>query len=69
MKYVAGKMPILELTRRNLETLLDKLDDPASQRTLIDPDMVIGVKAVENNEHYSDRDPGAIYMPTAGEYR
>lgn len=70
MKYVEdGDFgPTLELTRRNLEVLLAKLDDPKSARTLIDGEHKIAVKAVENEEHYSDRAPGTVYMITAGEY-
>jgi hypothetical protein len=62
-------IPVLELTRRNLQALLDKLDDPKSQRMLIDPDSTIAVRAVEDAEHYSDRRPGTIYMPTTNKYR
>lgn len=51
-------LPVVELTRRNLESLLAKLDDPNSRRTLIDPDDQIAVRAVENEEHYKDRAPG-----------
>lgn len=72
MKFIegdGGKLPVLELTRRNLTALLDKLDDPASRRTLTDPDNNIRVTAVEDAEHYSDRPPGEVYMPTSGEYR
>jgi hypothetical protein len=49
MKYLDGNgaLPIMELTRRNLETLLRKLDDPLSARGLIDPDDRILVRAVE----------------------
>lgn len=90
----------LELTRRNLETLLAKLDDPLSNRKLIDPDwhIIVGaeeeyhpdgsctipieteegvivpgagecvfVVPVENEVHYADREPGAVYMPSTGE--
>ncbi len=60
---------VLELTRRNVQTLLDKLDDPLSNRALMDPDAYIVVKAVEDEEHYKDRDPGVVYMPSTGEYR
>lgn len=60
----------LELSRRNLEVLLAKLGDPASARTLIktgkDGD-IVEVVAVEDSHHYSDRPPGAVYMPTSGE--
>lgn len=67
MRYDRGDC-VLELTRRNLETLLAKLDDPNSKRTLIDPSNHIAVVAVENDEHYSDRAPGGVYMPTSGEH-
>lgn len=71
MKYVDndGDFPVLELTRRNLETLLAKLDDPLSARRLVDPDNRVEVRAVEDIEHYSDRPPGTVYMPSTGEYR
>ena len=62
----------VELTRRNLLVLLDKLDDPRSLRTLRmasdDLDLVVAVRAVENDEHYHDRIPGLVYMPTEGRY-
>lgn len=61
--------PVLELTRRNLQTLLDKLDDPASARMIGDGDGKIYVRAVEDSEHYKTRAPGAVYMPTTGEKR
>jgi hypothetical protein len=59
--------PTVELTRRNLETLLAKLDDPLSAKMLIAPGRIIAVRAVEDDEHYSDRIPGPIYMPSSGE--
>lgn len=62
-----GPIHILELSERNLRTLLEKLTDPNSVRTLIDPDSKIFVKAVPNSEHYSDRLPGLTY--TNGEYK
>lgn len=65
--------PVLELSRRNLQALLDKLDDPLSARTLISPGMpgepMILVKAVEDSEHYKTRAPGEVYMPSTGERR
>ena len=63
-----GEVPIVELTRRNLEVLLAKLDDPLSQRTLIDPDGIIAIRAVENDAHYKaeNRVPGEMFMPSAG---
>ena len=73
MKYIEdGKVldreiPVLELTRRNLTALLEKLDDPDSHCTLIDPDGKIAVRAVEDSEHYKTRAPGAVL--TNGVYR
>ena len=74
MKYIdngtpADDLPVIELTRRNLEILLAKLDDPLSART-IGRDGV-WVRAVENDDHYAaeDRSPGAMYMPSTGEIR
>lgn len=77
MKFLSNIGPViparLELTRRNLETLLAKLDDPNSRRTLIkwedpeDGDAHIEVVAVENEAHYSERAPGAVFMPSTGE--
>lgn len=70
MKYVEpafeGDLHLVELTRRNLLTLLVKLDEPSGQRTIIDPDNKVKVRAVEDDEHYADRDPGPVYMPDAG---
>lgn len=62
MKYIDGPIPIVELTRRNLETLLAKLDDPHSSRTLADGDGNVFVRAVENEEHYKDRPYGLMYI-------
>lgn len=68
-KVVSNGTPfVLELTRRNLEVLLAKLDDPLSNRTLVAPGRLIAVTAVENEAHYSDREPGTIYMPSAQQY-
>ncbi len=72
MRYIAkteAGMPMLELSRRNLQALLDKLDDPKSARMLVDPDRLIAVVAVEDDEHYSDRAPGVVFMPSSGEIR
>lgn len=62
-----GDLPVVELTRRNLEVLLAKLDDPRSKRMLVDGDYNVVVRAVENDAHYKIRAPGAVYMPTTGE--
>lgn len=71
MKYIEAvdnqvDLPMVELTRRNLEILLLKLDDPRSLCTLIDPDHRIAVRAVQNDAHYKaeNRVCGAMYMPT-----
>lgn len=74
MKYVLKDdsdsfTPRVELTRRNLNTLLDKLNDPLSMRILGSPieyagQGIIFVKAVEDEEHYANRAPGAIEMPS-----
>lgn len=67
MKYIEAAqsewaMPTIELTRRNLQTLLAKLDDPKSFRTIARDG--IAVKAVEDDDHYSDRAPGEMFMPS-----
>lgn len=71
MKYLdsdmTGGMPIIELTERNLLSLLEKLTDPNSARTLVDPDWRIAVKAVPDEEHYTGRAAGLTY--TNGEYK
>ncbi len=67
MRYVGGRIPTIELTRRNLEVLLAKLDDPKSERTLIDGEHLVAVRAVENDAHYKTRRPGRVYMPSTEE--
>lgn len=71
MKYIAHDeslgMPVVEMTRRNLEVLLRKLDDPASLCTLIAPENGIAIRAVEDAVHYKTRHPGVVYMPSTGE--
>lgn len=68
MKFIdngPGRAPVLELTRRNLEVLLQKLDDPDSKRTIMSakgPHRLCAVHAVENDEHYSDREPGEMLV-------
>lgn len=65
MKYIERKgnrMAVLELTRRNLIVLLAKLDDPTSARTIIDPDEKIAVRAVEDEAHYANREPGVMLV-------
>lgn len=69
MKFIDGGagMHTIELTERNLRALLEKLTDPNSRRTLIDPDGKIFVKAVQDEEHYANRPAGITY--TNGEYK
>lgn len=72
MKYIPGAT--IELTRRNLEILLQKLDDPLSHATIEKDGIYVRavegeeflVKPVEDAEHYSDREPGPMYMPSSG---
>lgn len=71
MKYIEAAeneydLPLVELTRRNLEVLLAKLDDSLSKRTIIDCDHRIAVRAVENDEHYAHRQPGVMVLPQTG---
>ena len=58
-------MPTIELTRRNLEILLLKLDDPLSRRTIQRDGYA--VTAVEDETHYHNRAPGEMYMPSTGQ--
>lgn len=63
MKYVPDSVlgiPQVQLTRRNLLVLLEKLDMPDSARTIIDRTNTIAVTAVEDADHYSDRQPGPM---------
>lgn len=67
MKYIPNalddrQLPTLELTRRNLEILLAKLDDPESARTIIGPENNFMVRAVENDEHYANRPAGPMLL-------
>ena len=60
------------LTRRNLEALLKKLDRPGSHCTIVKGDTVhptypvtgvgeVWVTAVEDEDYYTDREPGVMY--------
>lgn len=68
MRYDGREVATLELTRRNLRALLAKLDDPRSARTLISPCGRLAVRAVEDEQHYADRAPGEVYMPSGGDW-
>lgn len=71
MKYIETDgfgLHRVELTRRNLLSLLAKLDGnpPNSACTLIDPDTKIAVRAVEDDVHYKaeGRAPGRMVGET-----
>ena len=70
MKYIPnpGGEPFvtIELTRRNLLVLLAKLDGnpPNSACTILDSRGRVAVRAVEDAEHYSDREPGLMHADT-----
>lgn len=74
MKLIPGNPPTVELTRRNLSVLLQKLDDPLSHAAIAKDGIYVRavegeeflVKPVEDEEHYSDREPGPMYMPSSG---
>jgi len=71
MKYIKpekGRLPILELTRRNLLTLLAKLEDPTSKQTVIDEDRMIAVRAVPDDAHYTTRQPGEVQRSHANKF-
>lgn len=69
----------LFLSRRNLVTLLNKLDDEDSKKTLIKMDTVhpkyplrgtgcVYITAVEDEEYYTEREPGPCkHAPELGE--
>lgn len=60
----------IELTRRNLRTLLAKLDgnppDSACEIVKLSEDLTgyWSIKAVEDHDHYADRPPGAMHPDT-----
>lgn len=66
MKYENG---VLRLSRRNLQALLVKLDQPGSACTIIGGRDAPGftVIAEDDDVHYSDREPGVMHPET--EYR
>lgn len=59
-------MPTIELTRRNLQVLLAKLEDPESARTIANNGYA--VTAVEDDKHYADRQPGEMILPSTQTY-
>lgn len=58
----------LELTRRNLEILLAKLDDPLSKRQLVDPDWHVIVGATEEHDQsITVETTKGYFVPGAGQ--
>lgn len=62
----AGVAPKFDVTlsKRNLETLLAKLERADSMRMLIrqpEPGVVLTVTAEDNDEHYRDRPAGEVH--------
>ena len=51
------------LSRTNLQSLLFKLDEPTSARTLIRnvEDLILIVRAEEDEDHYQDRQRGIMH--------
>ncbi|MCA1841206.1 MAG: hypothetical protein LC723_12925 [Actinobacteria bacterium] len=62
MKVTPGPITIIELTRRNLQALLAKLDQKSSVRTIYKSKTLI--TAVEDDAHYADREPGPMSPET-----
>lgn len=54
---------VVTLSRRNLQALLLKLDEPESARTLIRDfeDHRLIVRAEDDDVHYADREPGRMH--------
>lgn len=60
-------MLTVTLSRRNLLTLLHKLQMPGSARTIIksaDDDTRVCIQAATDAEVYADRDPGPMHPDT-----
>lgn len=60
---VKGELIKVTMSRRNLQTLLFKLDEPSSKRTLlkqVDGGMLV-VQAEEDADHYGYKHPGVVH--------
>jgi hypothetical protein len=69
MKMVIGDFAVeVTLSRRNILTLLHKLDMPGSARTIVkefpEQDYFLIVKAEDDDEHYQGRTPGFMHPDT-----
>lgn len=61
---VEGRRITITLSRRNLRTLLLKLERPDSARTLVrttDEGYILVIHAEDDDEHYQDRKPGPVH--------
>ena len=52
------------LSRRNILSLLHKLDMPGSSRTLIAPACAFAIRVEEDEAHYAGRQPGPMHPDT-----
>ncbi|ROZ56318.1 hypothetical protein EEB12_21715 [Rhodococcus sp. WS1] len=66
MKYDPDTETV-ELTDRNINALMDKLDDPLSARTLISPCEGVMVRATEDGERNSQNTREGIIVVTRSE--
>lgn len=63
---ITGNEVMVELTERNLEALLAKVRLPEGESSCMiysraNPDYVLFVRAVKNEEHYGDRPAGRMH--------
>lgn len=63
LKDVNG-VPVIALSRRNLLSLLHKLDMPGSQRTLVAHEGTFVVTVQDDDEHYKGREAGPVHPET-----
>ena len=58
--------PVLKISRRNLLSLLHKLDMEGSHRTILKPykNSYITIQAEEDDAHYNGRMPGIMHPET-----
>lgn len=64
---VRGNHVHVTLSRRNLRSLLLKLDEKGSLRTIVrscDDDIMVSITAEEDTDHYGERVPGVMSFRT-----
>jgi hypothetical protein len=61
-KQLSTGCSVVTLSRRNLETLLAYLDAGDVSPTILSGDRTVLVHAQENDAHYTDREPGRMYI-------